>query len=235
MIIAFNPLAVRSARRVATPPVARKANVLLIDNRDSFTDSLAEECRIAGAEVEVVDNRIAAADAFAYTLRYGALIMLSPGPGGPREAGCCMELIALAAGRVPVIGICLGHQAIVAHHKGRVVRAHEPCHGKSSMIDHDGCGPFAGLPSPMRVGRYHSLCTPLNDIPDRLRVHALLDGMAMAVSNFDEGQFGLQFHPESILTPLGARLLDGALVWAEERRRTFAGLIAAVPAGRIAA
>ena len=210
-------------------------NVLLIDNRDSFTFNLAEACRVAGAEVEVVRNSMAAEDAFAYALRYAALIMLSPGPGGPREAGCCMELIALAAGRVPLIGICLGHQAIVDHHGGRVVRAHEPCHGKSSAVDHDGGGPFAGLPSPMRVGRYHSLCTPLNDVPERLRVHAVLDGMAMAVSNRDEGQLGLQFHPESILTPLGSRLLDGMLDWAEERRRTFAGLTAGAPAGKVAA
>ncbi|MCY7398160.1 MAG: aminodeoxychorismate/anthranilate synthase component II [Sphingomonas bacterium] len=210
-------------------------NVLLIDNRDSFTFNLAEACRVAGAEVEVVRNSIAAEDAFAYALRYHALIMLSPGPGGPREAGCCMELIALAAGRVPLIGICLGHQAIVDHHGGRVVRAHEPCHGKSSAVDHDGGGPFTGLPSPMRVGRYHSLCTPLNDVPERLRVHAVLDGMAMAVSNRDEGQLGLQFHPESILTPLGSRLLDGMLDWAEERRRAFAGLTVAAPAGKVAA
>ena len=210
-------------------------NVLLIDNRDSFTFNLAEACRVAGAGVEVVRNSIPAADALAYALRYDALIMLSPGPGGPREAGCCMELIARAAGRVPMIGICLGHQAIVEHHQGRVVRAHEPCHGKSSAVEHDGSGPFAGLPSPMRVGRYHSLCTPLNHIPERLRVHAVLDGMAMAVSNFDDGQFGLQFHPESILTPLGSRLVDGMLDWAEERRRAFAGLTAEAAAGKVVA
>ncbi len=210
-------------------------NVLLIDNRDSFTFNLAEACRVAGAEVEVVRSSIPAEDALAYALSHEALIMLSPGPGGPREAGCCMELIALAAGRVPLIGICLGHQAIVEHHRGRVVRAHEPCHGKSSAVEHDGGGPFAGLPSPMRVGRYHSLCTPLNHIPERLSVHAILDGMAMAVSNLDDGQFGLQFHPESILTPLGARLLDGILGWAEERRRAFAGLTLPVAAGKVAA
>lgn len=209
--------------------------ILLIDNRDSFTFNLAEACRLAGAEVEVVRNSISAEDALAYALRYHAIIMLSPGPGAPPEAGCCMELIALAAGRVPLIGICLGHQAIVEYAGGRVVRAHEPCHGKSSAVDHDGSGPFAGLPSPMRVGRYHSLCTPLNDIPERLRVHAVLDGMAMAVSDHDAGQFGLQFHPESILTPLGARLLDATLDWAEERRLAFTGLTAAESAGRVAA
>jgi len=211
------------------------ANVLLIDNHDSFTPQLAEACRVAGAEVEVVSNAIAAEDAFAYSRRYSAQIMLSPGPGGPRQAGCCLDLIALAAGKVPLIGICLGHQAIVAHHGGRVVRAHEPCHGKSSAVEHDGVGPFAGLASPMRVGRYHSLCTPLNQIPEALRVHAVLDGMAMAVSNADDGQFGLQFHPESILTPQGSRLVAAMLDWAGERRRAFARLTAGPRAGKVAA
>ena len=234
MIIAFDPDAID--RRVLQAVKRRlRENILLIDNHDSFTPHLAAACRVAGAEVEVVSNAIAADDAFAYAQRYDASIMLSPGPGGPREAGCCMELVAFAAGRVPVIGICLGHQAIVEHHGGRVVRAHEPCHGKSSMVEHDASGPFSGLASPMRVGRYHSLCTPLNQIPDRLRVHAVLDGMAMAVSNDREGQFGLQFHPESILTPLGSLLVDGMLDWAAERRRVFARLTAAVPAGKVAA
>ncbi len=209
--------------------------ILLIDNGDSFTANLAAACRAAGVEVEIVDNHIPAHAALARALRFGAVLMLSPGRGGPKEAGCCMELVALAAGRVPLIGICLGHQAIVEHAGGRVERSHEPCHGKSSAIDHDGEGPFAGLTSPMRVGRYHALCTPLNHVPEQLRVHAVLDGMAMAVSNDDAGQFGLQFHPESILTPMGDRLLGAMLAWAEDRRCAFAGLTAAAPAGKVAA
>ena len=209
--------------------------ILLIDNRDSFTFNLAEACRVAGAEVEVVRNTILADEALAYAQHHDALIMLSPGPGGPDEAGCCMALIAAAAGKVPLIGICLGHQAIVQSSGGKVVRAHEPCHGKSSAIEHDSSGPFAGLPNPMRVGRYHSLCTPLNAIPEQLTVHAVLDGMAMAVSDPEAGRFGLQFHPESILTPGGARLLDGVLAWAEDRRRAFAGLTASPSAGKVAA
>ena len=234
MIVAFAPIATRGPSPAATRP-GRRGNIVLIDNRDSFTISLAEACRDAGAKVEVVPNTVVAADALGHALRHDALIMLSPGQGGPREAGCCMELIALAAGRVPLIGICLGHQAIVAHHGGGVVRAHEVSNGKSSAIEHDGEGPFAGLPSPMRVGRYHALCTPVNDVPDSLRVHAVLDGMAMAVSNDEEGQFGLQFHPESVLTPHGARLIDGLLDWAETRRRSFSGLTAAAAHPKIAA
>jgi anthranilate synthase/aminodeoxychorismate synthase-like glutamine amidotransferase len=222
-----------SARRRASSTPS--TNILLIDNGDSFTASLAQAFRAAGATVEIVSNTIPADGALAYALRHQAIIMLSPGQGGPRDAGCCMELIALAAGGVPLIGICLGHQAIVEHHGGRVVRSHEPSHGKSSAVDHDGSGPFTGLPSPMRVGRYHALCTPLNDVPDRLRVHAVLDGMAMAVSNAEEGQIGLQFHPESVLTPLGPRLVDGLLAWAAERRVALGGLTGIDPAGKVAA
>ena len=209
--------------------------VLLIDNRDSFTFNLAEACQVAGALVEVVRNSVAAEVALDRALTCGALLMLSPGPGGPRQAGCCLDLIALAARRVPLIGVCLGHQAIVEAAGGSVVRAHEPCHGKSSLVEHDGSGPFAGLASPMRVGRYHSLCTPLADVPDRLRVHAVLDGMAMAVSDQAAGQLGIQFHPESILTPLGDRLFGGMLGWAEERRIAFSGLTAARAQGKVAA
>ena len=225
-----------SPRRDPAPARGAKGtNVLLVDNRDSFTFGLAVACRAAGARVEIIRNTIAADAALAYAEANEALIMLSPGPGGPRDAGCCMELIALAAARVPLIGICLGHQAIVEHHGGRVVRAHEPCHGQSSAVDHDGRGVFAGLPSPLRVGRYHALCTPLNDVPERLAVHAALDGMAMAVCSRDEGQFGLQFHPESTLTPLGSRLIDGMLAWGEQRRRAFGGLTAPLGAGKVAA
>ncbi len=208
--------------------------VLLIDNRDSFTFSLAVACRVAVAVLEVVRYSVRDEGALARALNCGALLMLSPGPGGPREAGCCMELVALAAGRVPLIGICLGHQAIVESAGGYVARAHEPCHGKSSAIEHDGVGPFAGLPSPIRVGRYHSLCTPLNDIPETLRVHAALDGMAMAVSDERAGQIGLQFHPESILTPMGGKMVASMLGWAEARRTAF-GLTAAGLSGKVAA
>lgn len=215
--------------------MTRALNLLLIDNGDDLTVALAAACRAAGATVEVVDNSMPARECLGYALRHDALVMLSPGPGRPREAGCCMELVALAAARVPLIGICLGHQAIVEHHGGHVVRAHEPCQGKSSAVDHDGAGAFAGLPSPMRVGRYHSLCTPLNAVPAGLHVHAVLDGMAMAVSHTGEGQLGLQFHPESILTPMGARLIEGMFGWANARRTAFDGLTVATLARKIAA
>ncbi len=186
-------------------------NVLIIDNRDSFTFNLAEACRAAGAKVSVVRNSIAADAAFERALVERAVLMLSPGPGGPRDAGCCLELISLAKGRAPLIGICLGHQAIVTEAGGLVERATAAYHGKVSRLDHSGEGPFADLPSPLTVGRYHSLCTPVAGMPDRLRIDAELDGMAMAVRDDVAGQIGLQFHPESILTPLGDRMIAGLL------------------------
>lgn len=201
--------------------------ILLIDNRDSFTFNLADAVRSAGSEVVVVRNDMAADAALALAIKLGATIMLSPGPGAPEEAGCCLELIALAKGRVPLIGICLGHQAIVAEAGGEVARAAEPCHGKCSTLEHRGTGPFANLPSPLRVGRYHSLCTPLGGLPKRFVVDAALDGMAMAIRDDHAGQLGLQFHPESILTPRGDQLIAAMLQWSDERRTRLAAALAA--------
>jgi anthranilate synthase/aminodeoxychorismate synthase-like glutamine amidotransferase len=180
-------------------------SVLLIDNLDSFTFNLVEAMQRLGAKVRVLRNSVAAAAALEAAQESGASIMLSPGPGTPRDAGCCLELIALAKGRVPLAGVCLGHQAIVLEGGGEVARAPEPVHGKASLLDHDGEGPFAGLEGPVQIGRYHSLCT--RNLPPRFRVHAEIDGMAMAISDAGAMQVGLQFHPESILTPAGHRIL----------------------------
>lgn len=201
--------------------------ILLVDNRDSFTFNLADAVRSAGSEVVVVRNDIVAEEALARAIKLGASILLSPGPGEPTEAGCCLDLISLAKGQVPLIGICLGHQAIVAEAGGQVTRAAEPCHGKCSTLDHRGTGPFATLPNPMRVGRYHSLCTPMGGLPRRFMVDASLDGMAMAIRDDDAGQLGLQFHPESILTPRGDKLVAAVLDWALQRQLHFAAALAA--------
>jgi anthranilate synthase component II len=197
-------------------------NVLLIDNRDSFTFNLAEAFRIEGAEVSVVRNSIDSRVALQRALATKAAILLSPGPGSPGKAGCCLELVRLAGGRVPVIGVCLGHQAIVEEAGGSVVRAARPVHGKCSTLAHEGTGPFANLPSPLTVGRYHSLCTPVSELPARFTVDAELDGMAMAIRSDDDLQIGFQFHPESILTPKGDRLIGALLDWA--RKKTAAPL-----------
>lgn len=183
--------------------------VLLIDNLDSFTFNLVESLKRLGHPIRVVRNRIAAGQALAQAEASGAAILLSPGPGAPEDAGCCLELIARAKGRVPVIGICLGHQAIVQEAGGRVSRADAPVHGKTSILPHDGAGPFAGLPNPLAVGRYHSLAT--RELPPRFTTHAAINGMAMAFTDLQAKQAGLQFHPESILTTHGDAMLCNLL------------------------
>lgn len=184
-------------------------NVLLVDNLDSFTFNLAESFQQLGCTVQTVRNRIAAADALAAAEQDRALIVVSPGPGNPDSAGCCLELVERAIGRAPLLGVCLGHQAIVQQAGGVVERAPLPVHGKASPLLHDGGGPFAGIPGPARVGRYHSLCT--RNLPRRFTVHAELDGMAMAISDVRARQWGLQFHPESVLTTHGNRMLANIL------------------------
>ena len=184
-------------------------NVLMVDNHDSFTFNIVEALERLGATVRTVRNEIAAEGAFEQARRDDALILLSPGPGRPEDAGCCIELIALAKGKVPLLGVCLGHQAMVLEAGGEVVRAPEAVHGKASLLEHDGAGPFAGLLNPIKIGRYHSLCTP--NPPGRFRVHAAIDGMAMAISDAEAKQVGVQFHPESVLTPVGQRILANVL------------------------
>jgi anthranilate synthase/aminodeoxychorismate synthase-like glutamine amidotransferase len=184
-------------------------NVLMIDNLDSFTFNLVEAMQRLGAKVRVLRNTVSARAALTEAEASGASILISPGPGTPEEAGCCLELIALARTRVALAGICLGHQAIVLEAGGEVVPAPEPVHGKASLLDHDGAGPFAGIEGPVAIGRYHSLCT--RRVPERFRVHAEIGGMAMAISDPRAKQTGLQFHPESILTPAGNRILANLL------------------------
>jgi anthranilate synthase/aminodeoxychorismate synthase-like glutamine amidotransferase len=184
-------------------------NVLMVDNHDSFTFNIVEALERLGARVRTVRNGIAAATAFEQAVNDGALILISPGPGTPEDAGCCIELIRLAKGKIPLFGVCLGQQAIVLEAGGGVVRAPSAVHGKASLLKHDGEGPFAGLPNPLRVGRYHSLCTP--NPPARFHVHASIDGMAMAISDSEALQVGVQFHPESVLTPAGQKILANVL------------------------
>jgi anthranilate synthase/aminodeoxychorismate synthase-like glutamine amidotransferase len=184
-------------------------NVLMIDNHDSFTFNIVEALERLGATVRTVRSEIPAANAFEQAREANAMILISPGPGRPEDAGCSMDLIALAKGKVPLFGVCLGHQAMVLEAGGDVVRAPEAVHGKASLLEHDGAGPFAELPNPVKIGRYHSLCTP--NPPSRFRVHATIDGMAMAISDTDAKQVGVQFHPESVLTPVGQRILSNVL------------------------
>ena len=187
--------------------------LLVVDNRDSFTFNLVDAFAVAGAEVSVVRNSIAAETAIE---RAGdGSILLSPGPGAPADAGSCIAICDAARGRVPLIGICLGHQALVEAAGGTVARAPAPHHAKVTRIDHPGDGIFTGLPSPLAIGRYHSLATPTESVPSNFAVDATHDNLAMAVRDDHGLQLGLQFHPESILTPRGDILIANLLTWAD--------------------
>ena len=178
--------------------------VLVIDNYDSFTFNLVQYLGELGATVEVVRNdEVSVRDLLG---REFDRVVVSPGPCTPAEAGISSEAIAAFAGAgVPVLGVCLGHQALVEVFGGSVVRG-DPVHGKSAEVEHDGRTIFAGLSNPLPVGRYHSLIAD-PDLPEALEVTADFEGVVMAVRHRDLPAEGVQFHPESILTPEGKRLI----------------------------
>jgi anthranilate synthase/aminodeoxychorismate synthase-like glutamine amidotransferase len=184
--------------------------LLLIDNYDSFTYNLVQAFLVLGAAVEVFRND-ALTPVEARELAPSHLC-ISPGPGTPYDAGVSMEMIRAFSGRIPVLGVCLGHQSIVEVFGGRVVRAARLMHGKTSLVRHDGRTLFAGLPEPCEVGRYHSLIAEAETLPAQLQVSARTDaGEIMAVRHRELNVEGVQFHPESILTPEGPRLLANFL------------------------
>lgn len=189
------------------------ADILLLDNVDSFTYNLVDQLRASGHQVVIYRNQIAA-EVIIERLEHMTqpVLMLSPGPGTPSEAGCMPELLQRLRGRLSIIGICLGHQAIVEAYGGQVGQAGEILHGKASAIVHDGEGMFAGMANPLPVARYHSLVG--SNIPADLTVNARFGEMVMAVRDDHRRVCGFQFHPESILTTHGARLLEQTLAWA---------------------
>ena len=184
--------------------------ILLIDNYDSFVYNLARYLERLGQEPLVVRN-----DRIDVT-RIGELapnaIVLSPGPCTPREAGCCLDVVRQLHPTVPILGICLGHQVIAEAFGGRIVRAPEPIHGRTSKIHHDGRGIFVGLPNPIIACRYHSLVVKASSLPNGLEVSAHTnDGTIMGLRHTSLPVVGLQFHPESILTESGYDLLAAFL------------------------
>ena len=184
--------------------------ILLVDNYDSFTYNLFQYLGELGATVRVVRNDELGAEA-ALALRPEAIV-ISPGPGNPDQAGISLELIARCAGRVPLLGVCLGHQALGQAFGGRVVRAPRLMHGKTSEIHHDGRALFAGLPQPFTATRYHSLVVDRESVPDSLEVTAWTDdGVVMGLRHRRHKLEGVQFHPESILTHAGKDLLRNFL------------------------
>jgi anthranilate synthase/aminodeoxychorismate synthase-like glutamine amidotransferase len=189
---------------------SREGLVLLIDNYDSFTYNLYQYLGELGAETRVVRNDAMTADG---ALALGPrVIVISPGPGNPDQAGITLELIGKAKGRVPLLGVCLGHQALGQALGGRVVRAPKLMHGKTSEIHHDGRTIFSGLPNPFTATRYHSLIVARESVPAELEVSAWTeDGLVMGLRHRSVRMEGVQFHPESILTAAGKDLLRNFL------------------------
>jgi anthranilate synthase/aminodeoxychorismate synthase-like glutamine amidotransferase len=195
---------------VSAPGADRGVSVLLVDNYDSFTYNLYQYLGELGAEVRVVRNDELSVEA---AVDGGAQrIVISPGPGTPDQAGITLELIRRAAGRIPVLGVCLGHQALGQAMGGRVGRAPRLMHGKTSQIHHDGRSLFAGLPDPFTATRYHSLIVERDSVPECLEMSAWTDdGIVMGLRHREYPLEGVQFHPESILTTVGKDLLRNFL------------------------
>jgi para-aminobenzoate synthetase component 2 len=191
--------------------------LLLIDNYDSFTYNLVQAFLVLGAEVDVRRNdRIDVAAALALAPTH---LCISPGPGTPADAGVSMDMIRAFAGRIPVLGVCLGHQSMVEVFGGKVVRAGRLMHGKISTIRHDGAGVFAGIPQDCEVGRYHSLIAEPASFPAVLDVTARTDQDEIMGARHRELMVeGVQFHPESVLTPLGPKMLGNFLQQSGGRR-----------------
>jgi para-aminobenzoate synthetase component 2 len=194
---------------VSAAVAGRARRILVVDNYDSFVFNLVQYLGQLGAECTVLRNdELAPADARGYDG-----VLLSPGPGTPEKAGVCVELVHQAAGHVPVLGVCLGHQAIAAAYGAVVERAPELLHGKTSAVHHEGAGVLAGLPSPFTATRYHSLAVREDTLPDELEVTGRTEsGVVMAIRHRDLPLEGVQFHPESVLTEGGHQLLATWLV-----------------------
>jgi anthranilate synthase/aminodeoxychorismate synthase-like glutamine amidotransferase len=184
--------------------------LIVIDNYDSFTWNLVHYLEVLNAEPRVFRNdEISVDELLAIQPSH---VIISPGPGTPADAGISRDMIRAAAGRIPILGVCLGHQCMAEVYGGRVVRCEVPVHGKTAKVRHDGSGVFAGLPNPLIAARYHSLTVEANSLPDCLSVTAWTDdGLIMGLRHRTDPIFGVQFHPESILTDSGPALLRNFL------------------------
>jgi anthranilate synthase/aminodeoxychorismate synthase-like glutamine amidotransferase len=180
--------------------------MLLIDNYDSFTYNLVQAFAAAGATVIVHRNdQITVAEALELAPTH---LVISPGPGRPEDAGVSVQMIEAFAERIPVLGVCLGHQCLVSFFGGEIVRAERLMHGKTSLVKHDGRAILAGLSQPFEAGRYHSLCADEQSLPDMLEISAQTQrGEIMGVRHKRLPLEGVQFHPESVLTPEGDKLM----------------------------
>lgn len=192
--------------------------ILVIDNYDSFTFNIVQMLRRFGEDVDV--HRNDPGDWRAIIGRTVSGLVISPGPGRPEDAGCSMDMIRFCDGSLPVLGICLGHQAVAEVYGGRVVRASRILHGKTSLVNHDGLSLFRNLPSPFQAGRYHSLIVDVDSLPDCLEVTAWTgEGEIMGLRHKERLVEGIQFHPESVLTPSGGEVLENFVQLVRSRQR----------------
>ena len=190
--------------------------ILVIDNVDSFVHNLARYVRLCGFETVIVrNNETSVADCLAHS---PSGVVISPGPGRPSDAGVSMDLIRALPAQTPLLGVCLGHQCLVEVFGGRTARARRPLHGEASMIAHDGAGLFEGAPSPTPAGRYHSLIASLADDAPLIETAWSEEGEVMAARHRERPWFGVQFHPESLLTPYGRLMVDNFLRLCAKRR-----------------
>lgn len=197
--------------------------LLIIDNYDSFVFNIARYCEELGATTRVVRNDALTIDAIGALVQGEAVdgVILSPGPCAPEQAGVSLDVVRRLSGLTPILGVCLGHQCIGAAFGGDIVRAEEPLHGRATDIDHNGDGVFAGLPTPLAVGRYHALVVAETAASGQyLRVDARSPrGEIMALSHVAHPTYGVQFHPESVLTQHGHALLGNFITLAAAWRR----------------
>lgn len=192
------------------------ADILLLDNLDSFTYNLVEQLRNKNNNVLIYRNNVNIKIILNSINKIkNPILMLSPGPSTPKNAGCMLNLINEVKGKIPIVGICLGHQAIVEAYGGIIGYAGEIFHGRASLINHDGLEMFEGLPQPLPVARYHSLIC--NKIPKNFIINSYFNDMIMSVRNNLDYVCGFQFHPESILTTSGALLLEKIIDWASSK------------------
>ena len=181
--------------------------IVVIDNYDSFVHNLARYIRLAGSDTLVVRNDVLTVAEILDKNPSG--IVISPGPCGPAEAGISVELIRAAIlQKIPVLGVCLGHQCLAVAMGGRVIRSSAPMHGRCSLLYHSGTGVMQGIPSPCHVGRYHALIVDVGDVPDMVVTARSDEGEVMAMNHTHRPVFGVQFHPESILTEHGQQMVQ---------------------------
>lgn len=190
----------------------KKITVLFIDNFDSFTYNLVDDFCKRNCEAKVYrsDTKLDDLKRISEEIKPD-LIVISPGPGTPDTAGVSLEAIGYFKDKLPIFGVCLGHQAIVQYFGGTISHAPSPMHGKGSRVTHNGVGIFAGVENPLQAGRYHSLCAKSAQLPECLEQTAEFEGIVMGVKHKELPVFGVQFHPESILTPAGGKIIENIL------------------------